>query len=177
MPWRRAWQPTPLFSPGVPRGQRSLAGYSCRVCRWLPLPHLHHFSLSSPHSILIVERRVQEVKFPSKVTKLPSTPTVTRPAPKSQSNQSAEITQAKAKKACFFFKLCVTKLSIRITLDAFYVILNYTYVDSISGMQQSDLVIHIYIYTHTHVHLKKFFPVRLLQNIEQSSLCYSLGPN
>ena len=102
MPWRRAWQPTPLFSPGVSRGQRSLEGYSFRVCRWLPLPHLHHFSLPSPHSILIVERRVQEVKFPSKVTKLPSTPTVTRPAPKSQSNQSAEITQAKAKKACFF---------------------------------------------------------------------------
>ena len=28
-----------------------------RVCRWLPLPHPHHFSLSSLHSILIVERR------------------------------------------------------------------------------------------------------------------------
>ena len=27
-PWRRAWQPTPLFLLGEPRGQRSLAGDS-----------------------------------------------------------------------------------------------------------------------------------------------------
>ena len=28
IPWRRAWQPTPVFLPGKLRGQRSLAGYS-----------------------------------------------------------------------------------------------------------------------------------------------------
>ena len=28
MPWRRAWQPTPVFLPGASHGQRSLAGYS-----------------------------------------------------------------------------------------------------------------------------------------------------
>ena len=28
MPWRRAWQPTPVFLPGEAHGQRSLAGYS-----------------------------------------------------------------------------------------------------------------------------------------------------
>ena len=27
-PWRRQWQPTPVFLPGKPHGQRSLAGYS-----------------------------------------------------------------------------------------------------------------------------------------------------
>ena len=27
-PWRRAWQPTPVFLPGDSHGQRSLAGYS-----------------------------------------------------------------------------------------------------------------------------------------------------
>ena len=26
--WRRIWQPTPVFLPGKPHGQRSLAGYS-----------------------------------------------------------------------------------------------------------------------------------------------------
>ena len=26
--WRRAWQPTPVFLPGKPLGQKSLAGYS-----------------------------------------------------------------------------------------------------------------------------------------------------
>ena len=28
IPWRKAWQPTPVFLPGESYGQRSLAGYS-----------------------------------------------------------------------------------------------------------------------------------------------------
>ena len=28
IPWRRAWQPTPLFLPGESHGQGSLAGHS-----------------------------------------------------------------------------------------------------------------------------------------------------
>ena len=28
IPWRRAWQPSPVFLPGESHGQRSLAGYS-----------------------------------------------------------------------------------------------------------------------------------------------------
>ena len=28
IPWRRKWQPTPVFWPGECHGQRSLAGYS-----------------------------------------------------------------------------------------------------------------------------------------------------
>ena len=28
IPWRRKWQPTPIFFPGKSHGQRSLAGYS-----------------------------------------------------------------------------------------------------------------------------------------------------
>ena len=27
IPWRRKWQPTPVFSPGESHGHRSLAGY------------------------------------------------------------------------------------------------------------------------------------------------------
>ena len=30
VPWRRKWQPTPVFLPGKSHGQRSLAGYSPR---------------------------------------------------------------------------------------------------------------------------------------------------
>ena len=33
IPWRRAWQPTPVFLPGESHGQRSLAGYSPQGCR------------------------------------------------------------------------------------------------------------------------------------------------
>ena len=28
IPWRRSWQPTPVFLPGESHGQRSLAGYN-----------------------------------------------------------------------------------------------------------------------------------------------------
>ena len=28
IPWRRAWQPTPVFLPGESHGQRCLVGYS-----------------------------------------------------------------------------------------------------------------------------------------------------
>ena len=32
-PWRRAWQPTPVFLPGESHGQRSPAGYSPWGCK------------------------------------------------------------------------------------------------------------------------------------------------
>ena len=33
IPWRRAWQPTPVFLPGESHGQSSLAGYSPWGCK------------------------------------------------------------------------------------------------------------------------------------------------
>ena len=33
IPWKRAWQRTPVFLPGEFHGQRSLAGYSPRDCK------------------------------------------------------------------------------------------------------------------------------------------------
>ena len=33
IPWRRAWQPTPVFLHGSSRGQRSLVGYSLWGCK------------------------------------------------------------------------------------------------------------------------------------------------
>ena len=32
-PWRKKWQPTPVFLPGEAHGQRSLAGYGPRDCK------------------------------------------------------------------------------------------------------------------------------------------------
>ena len=43
---------------------------------------------------------------------------------------------------------------------------------SVSGIQQSGSVIHI----HVSILFQILFPFRLLQNVEQSSLCYMLGP-
>ena len=33
IPWRRKWQPPPVFLPGKSRGQRSLVGYSPWGCK------------------------------------------------------------------------------------------------------------------------------------------------
>ena len=33
IPWRREWQPTPVFLPGEFHGQRSLGGYSLWGCK------------------------------------------------------------------------------------------------------------------------------------------------
>ena len=35
IPWKRAWQPTPVFLPGESHGQRSLTGYSPWGCKEL----------------------------------------------------------------------------------------------------------------------------------------------
>ena len=35
IPWRRAWQPTPVFLPGEPHGQRSVVGYGPKSCKEL----------------------------------------------------------------------------------------------------------------------------------------------
>ena len=43
-PWRRAWQPTPIFLPGESHGQRSLVGYSPGVAKswaWLTRLNVH----------------------------------------------------------------------------------------------------------------------------------------
>ena len=42
----------------------------------------------------------------------------------------------------------------------------------VSGVQQSDSVIHI----HVSILFQILFPFRLLHNTEQSSLCYTVGP-
>ena len=42
----------------------------------------------------------------------------------------------------------------------------------VSGVQQSDSVIHI----HVSLLFQILFTCRLLQNIEQSSLCYTVDP-
>ena len=41
-PWRKAWQPTPVFLPGEFHGQRSPAGYSPWGRNELDMPELAH---------------------------------------------------------------------------------------------------------------------------------------
>ena len=37
IPWRRAWQPTPVFLPGESHGQGSLMGYGPEGCKGLDM--------------------------------------------------------------------------------------------------------------------------------------------
>ena len=43
IPWRRAWQPTPVVLPGEFHGLKSLVGYSPQGCQELDTTkHIHH---------------------------------------------------------------------------------------------------------------------------------------
>ena len=44
IPWKREWQPTPVFLPGKPHGQKSLAGHSAWGLKELDTTELlnHH---------------------------------------------------------------------------------------------------------------------------------------
>ena len=49
---------------------------------------------------------------------------------------------------------------------------------NVLGVQLSDLVIYIYIYIliYIYIHFQILFHYSLLQDVEYSSLCYTLGP-
>ena len=60
IPWRRKWQPTPVFLPGKSHGQDSLVVYSpwCHTeldtterLRLIASPHFHHSLFCSPYEI------------------------------------------------------------------------------------------------------------------------------
>ena len=58
IPWRRKWQPIPVFLPGKSHGQRSLVGYSPQGCKvsdtteWLHThTHAHTFQSPSPTGV------------------------------------------------------------------------------------------------------------------------------
>ena len=66
-PWRREWQPTPVFLPGEFYEQRSLAGY----CPWgrkeldmterLTVACLIHYSFINPNETITFENYVQQI--------------------------------------------------------------------------------------------------------------------
>ncbi|CAI9169407.1 unnamed protein product [Rangifer tarandus platyrhynchus] len=53
-PWRRKWQPAPVFLPGKSHGQRSLVGYSPWGCRGSDMTvHLQHFPETPPFEVAV----------------------------------------------------------------------------------------------------------------------------
>ena len=61
IPWRRKWQPTPIFLPGKFHGQRSLVGYiqAMRLQEWDTTSYARMHTPSSQHR---VRRRKQEAE-------------------------------------------------------------------------------------------------------------------
>ena len=55
IPWRKKWQPTPVFSPGESHGQRSLAGYSPGVTkRWTRLSDSAQHSTVNVNMVIVL---------------------------------------------------------------------------------------------------------------------------
>ena len=50
IPWRRKWQPTPVFLPGESHGERSLVGYSPRGRKESDTAEQLHFHFHMPNS-------------------------------------------------------------------------------------------------------------------------------
>ena len=50
-PWRRKWQPTPVFLPGKSHGQRSLAGYRPWGCRESDTTEVTQHTHTLPYSL------------------------------------------------------------------------------------------------------------------------------
>ena len=56
IPWGRAWQPTPVFLPGEPHGQKSLAGYSPWGCKELDMTEETQHSIHQCSTEIILSR-------------------------------------------------------------------------------------------------------------------------
>ena len=59
MPWRRTWQPVPVFLPGESHGQRGLAGYSPWVHKESDMTECTHTCIQThthTHSKISVKR-------------------------------------------------------------------------------------------------------------------------
>ena len=65
IPWRRKWQPTPVFLPGKSHGQRSLAGYSPWGCQKLDMTEPLSMHTNRAKRVLKSEREGQEKQPPA----------------------------------------------------------------------------------------------------------------
>ena len=52
IPWRRKWQPTPVFLPGESHGQRSLADYSPQGCKSQTRLSAHTHTHTHTHTLI-----------------------------------------------------------------------------------------------------------------------------
>ena len=58
IPWRRAWQPTPVCLPGKSHGQKNLVGYSPWGCKDLDMTELLTFNNIKKKTVLVSGQRL-----------------------------------------------------------------------------------------------------------------------
>ena len=63
IPWRRKWQPTPVFLPGESHGRRSLVGYSPRGHKELDTTERLHFHIYIYRSNIQITLTTQQHKY------------------------------------------------------------------------------------------------------------------
>ena len=74
IPWRRAWEPTPVFLPGEFHGQRNLAGYSPWVAESDTTEHtyiattLYRINVYNSFLLLLYKKK-SNFSFPEKTNK------------------------------------------------------------------------------------------------------------
>ena len=68
IPWRRKWQPTPVFLPGKSRGRRSLVDYSPWGCKELDTTELLHFLFFMDTLSLTKEARIYNGEMTTSLT-------------------------------------------------------------------------------------------------------------
>ena len=78
IPWRKKWQPPPVFLPGEPHGQRRLAGYSPMGCKE---PDTEELSLNKQASkaTLLTRIRGETGMHPSSRSTVPATRSCSAP--------------------------------------------------------------------------------------------------
>ena len=57
IPWRRKWQPSPVFLPGKSHGQRSLVGYSPQGCKESDMTEAAEHNVINMYLPLLTHRR------------------------------------------------------------------------------------------------------------------------
>ena len=76
IPWRTAWQPTPVFLPGESQGQRRLAGYSPQGCKDSDMTeateHTHTHTHTHTHNIIPIKKLL--IQWSTQVTFLITSP-------------------------------------------------------------------------------------------------------
>ena len=108
MPWRREWQSTPVFLPGKPHGQRSLAGYSLwglkesdTTERQYTLGHLHLLLAEWFRAVTVF---LSEVSLVGLVVRMP--PTYRRKIHSSRHRSFRSLAQVSPKMIGGFLNLC-----------------------------------------------------------------------